>query len=101
MAGTWQEIVRDQLDLFRERALDAVKETGANAEVVADAGRPADALLELSGHVDLLVIGSRRWGPAARALLGSTGRRASTTQAVPCWPSRGRRAEPSSPSSCQ
>ncbi len=73
MSGTWQEIVRDQLDLLRERALDAAKETGANVEVVADAGRPADALLELSGCVDLLVIGSRRWGPAARVLLGSTG----------------------------
>jgi nucleotide-binding universal stress UspA family protein len=73
MAGTWQEIVEDELDLLRERALDAVKETGANAEVVTDAGRPANALLELSGRVDLLVIGSRRWGPAARVLLGSTG----------------------------
>jgi nucleotide-binding universal stress UspA family protein len=73
MAGMWQELIQDQLDLFRERALDAVKETRANVEVVADAGRPADALLELSGYVDLLVIGSRRWGPAARVLLGSTG----------------------------
>lgn len=36
-------------------------------------GRPADALVALSGRVDLLVIGSRRWGPAARVLLGSTG----------------------------
>ena len=41
------------------------------AEAVA--GRPADALLALSGDVDLLVIGSRRWGPATRVLLGSTG----------------------------
>jgi nucleotide-binding universal stress UspA family protein len=35
--------------------------------------RPADALLELGADVDLLVIGSRRWGPVARLLLGSTG----------------------------
>ena len=33
----------------------------------------ADALLALSRKVDLLVIGSRRWGPMARVLLGGTG----------------------------
>jgi hypothetical protein len=33
----------------------------------------ADSLRELSGDVDLLVIGSRRWGPMARLLLGGTG----------------------------
>jgi nucleotide-binding universal stress UspA family protein len=36
-------------------------------------GRPADALMELCERVDLLVIGSRRWGGAARVLLGRTG----------------------------
>jgi len=36
-------------------------------------GRPASALLELSRGVDLLVIGSRRWGMVARLVLGSTG----------------------------
>jgi nucleotide-binding universal stress UspA family protein len=36
-------------------------------------GRPADALLRLAGEVGLVVIGSRRWGPVARMLLGSTG----------------------------
>lgn len=36
-------------------------------------GRSADALLALSGEVDLLLIGSRRWGAGARVLLGSTG----------------------------
>jgi nucleotide-binding universal stress UspA family protein len=36
-------------------------------------GRPADALLPFSEQVDLIVIGSRRWGPVARLLLGSTG----------------------------
>ena len=35
--------------------------------------RPAHALLELGADVDLLVIGSRRWGAVARLLLGSTG----------------------------
>lgn len=36
-------------------------------------GRPADALLELANDVDMIVIGSRRWGPPARLILGSTG----------------------------
>lgn len=73
MADSWREVVQEEVDLIRDRALDAVKEAGANVEVVAEPGRPADALRELSREVDLLVIGSRRWGPAARVLLGSTG----------------------------
>jgi nucleotide-binding universal stress UspA family protein len=36
-------------------------------------GRPADALPKLAGDVDLVVFGSRRWGPVGRMLLGSTG----------------------------
>ena len=36
-------------------------------------GRPADALLTFADEVDLTVVGSRRWGPAKRAPLGSTG----------------------------
>jgi nucleotide-binding universal stress UspA family protein len=72
-AGAWKEIVQEQVDLLRDRALDAVKNVGSRVEVVAEPGRPADGLLALSRGVDLLVIGSRRWGPAARVLLGSTG----------------------------
>jgi nucleotide-binding universal stress UspA family protein len=37
-------------------------------------GRPATALLELAGQAEAVVTGSRRRGPAARALLGSTSR---------------------------
>ena len=36
--------------------------------------RPADALLEWSGRSQLIVVGTRARGPAARALLGSTSR---------------------------
>jgi nucleotide-binding universal stress UspA family protein len=45
--------------------------TPGNAEVRR--GRPATLLRELSDDVDLLVIGSRRWGPMAHLLLGGTG----------------------------
>jgi nucleotide-binding universal stress UspA family protein len=58
------------LDELQESAMK-VLDTDARREVVR--GRPADALLALSRDVDLLVIGSRRWGPVARVLLGSTG----------------------------
>jgi nucleotide-binding universal stress UspA family protein len=45
--------------------------TAAHVEV--NRGRPAAALSKLAERVDLLVIGSRRWGTVARLLLGSTG----------------------------
>ena len=47
--------------------------TGADFTVEVGFGAPVDELIALSGEVDLLVIGSRRWGPAVRVLLGSTG----------------------------
>ncbi|HEX2104782.1 MAG TPA: universal stress protein [Solirubrobacteraceae bacterium] len=39
------------------------------------AGSGAQWLVELSERVDLLVVGSRRWGPVRRTLLGSTSAR--------------------------
>lgn len=42
-----------------------------SVEVARDV--PAASLLDLSTVTDLLVIGSRRWGPVARLLLGGTG----------------------------
>ena len=69
----WMTIVKDEQDALRRRADAAAAQTGAHVTAEAVAGRPADALLALSGDVDLLVIGSRRWGPATRVLLGSTG----------------------------
>ena len=73
MTTEWQAIVREELGSLRKHAAEAAHRTGASVETQAVPGRPADALLQLSGDVDLLVIGSRRWGPAARVLLGSTG----------------------------
>ena len=56
------------------RALDQVlallpSGVAATSEVVV--GSPADALTALSGRVDLLVCGSRAYGPARHVLLGS------------------------------
>ena len=62
-----------ELELLRERALTAAHPLDPSAQVDVRRGRPADALLDLCADVDLLVVGSRRWGPVARVLLGSTG----------------------------
>ena len=70
----WEAAVEGSLESLQAELAGAVQATGvdgARAEVVR--GRPADALLRLAGTVDLLVIGSRRWGAVARLVLGSTG----------------------------
>ena len=70
----WDELLEPQVAALLERAQSASEATGAElAEVDVRRGRPADALVELCEQVDLLVIGSRRWGAIARVLLGGTG----------------------------
>jgi nucleotide-binding universal stress UspA family protein len=73
VATEWRGAVAEE----EQRLLDEIRAAtrAIDAQVSAEVlrGRPADALLALSGDVDLLVIGSRRWGPTARVLLGSTG----------------------------
>jgi nucleotide-binding universal stress UspA family protein len=69
----WEEAISAEVDRRAAEARSAAKRAGARARTEVKRGRPADALLALSEQVDLLVIGSRRWGPVARVLLGSTG----------------------------
>ena len=45
----------------------------ADGEVVE--GDPADELVRASAHADLVVVGSRGWGPARRVMAGSTAQR--------------------------
>lgn len=73
MIEEWESVVGDHLRSLRDRAAAKADEPGVTVTVKSVAGRPADALLSMSSEVDLLVIGSRRWGPVARVLLGSTG----------------------------
>jgi nucleotide-binding universal stress UspA family protein len=68
-----QEIVETKKRSLRAQAAGVAHQLGANANTAATTGRPSDALLALSDEVDLLVIGSRCWGPPARVVLGSTG----------------------------
>jgi nucleotide-binding universal stress UspA family protein len=69
----WDEVIEQEVRSLREEAQTAAKTTGADVEVEVLRGRPAEALLKFSGDDELLVIGSRRWGAAARLMLGSTG----------------------------
>jgi nucleotide-binding universal stress UspA family protein len=69
----WNELLGPAVDALRENAEAAVRATGADAEAQVLAGDPARVLGQLATEVDLLVIGSRRWGAAARVLLGSIG----------------------------
>jgi nucleotide-binding universal stress UspA family protein len=67
------EVIQAEMERIQEQAVAAGRRTEARPDVAVARGRPADALLAMSETVDLLVIGSRRWGPAARLFLGSTG----------------------------
>ena len=69
----WNDAVWEQERRLGTLAGAAREAAGVSSTCGVLRGRPADALLALSHRVDMLVIGSRRWGPAARALLGSTG----------------------------
>jgi len=69
----WGEAISAEMEEIRAGAIAAGERIGAQLDVGVARGRPADVLLELSEDLDLLVIGSRNWGPAARVLLGSTG----------------------------
>lgn len=74
IAAEWHEVISEESQRLGEHAAAAAARVSeAPVRVDALCGRPADALLSLSEEVDLLVIGSRRWGPAARVLLGITG----------------------------
>jgi nucleotide-binding universal stress UspA family protein len=71
---SWEEMMAEEEQLLRqsiEGALGTLKTADATVEI--ERGRPSKALVALSEQVDLLVIGSRRWGPLARLLLGGTG----------------------------
>jgi nucleotide-binding universal stress UspA family protein len=71
--ASWEANVLADMESLREQAAVASRGLGVKVNVDIQRGRPAKSLLALSDSVDLLVVGSRRWGPVARLLLGSTG----------------------------
>ena len=69
----WEKAVDDEIGQLQQQ-VDRVVE-GAGIEVIREVvrGAASTSLAALSAEVDLIVIGSRRWGTAARLLLGGTG----------------------------
>ena len=65
--GDWAQTLEDGRKYAQEK-LESLEGVGATAVF----GRPSDELAAFSERVDLLVVGSRSYGPIRRLLLGST-----------------------------
>ena len=77
----------EEAERHRREAAEVVRRLVDEAGVLASGGtivgRPREELLALSRRVDLLVVGSRGWGPVRRLLLGSTSNRLMRESACP------------------
>jgi nucleotide-binding universal stress UspA family protein len=69
----WDEVIEPKVESLREDAQREASATGAEVAVEVIPGSPPEQLIALSREVDLMVIGSRRWGSASPVPLGSTG----------------------------
>ncbi len=70
---SWREVMDEEVASLRQTIETATAEVPTTVTVQVKRDVSSTSLRELSGEVDLLVIGSRRWGPMARLLLGGTG----------------------------
>ena len=70
---SWDEIMEEQATSLRHDAEAATAGLSVPVTVDIDRDVPAASLLDFSLAIDLLVIGSRRWGPMARLVLGGAG----------------------------
>lgn len=71
--SSWRRSLDEQrsaADALLDRALAGLTDVDVEGSVVT--GAPVHVLSETAGSSDLLVLGSRRWGPVARLALGST-----------------------------
>ncbi|HEX7298285.1 MAG TPA: universal stress protein [Solirubrobacteraceae bacterium] len=71
----WIERMRQYAREHVDEALGIVDELGAEGSGEIVIGSPVEELVEFSRGVDVLVVGSRGWGPVRRLLLGSTAER--------------------------
>ncbi|HTU98013.1 MAG TPA: universal stress protein [Solirubrobacteraceae bacterium] len=69
----WDEVMDDEVVSLRTRIEAATAQLSVPISIEVDRDVPSASLLDLSAAADLLVIGSRRWGPLARLVLGGTG----------------------------
>jgi nucleotide-binding universal stress UspA family protein len=70
---SWNEVMDDEAAALRSSIEAATAGLSVPVTVTIDRDVAATSLLDVSLATDLLVIGSRRWGPMARLLLGGTG----------------------------
>jgi nucleotide-binding universal stress UspA family protein len=90
----WLDQVRHDGREHVDEAIRTLEQRGVTASGdVAVGGSAAEELVELSHDVDLIVVGSRGWGPVRRLLLGSTSDRLVREAACPghCGPTPGER----------
>ena len=69
----WRESVDDRIAGVEAAMSERIAALQRPATLEIRRGSPSNVLTELSQEVDLLVFGSRRWGPVARLVLGGTG----------------------------
>lgn len=69
----WELAVEQDMETLGQAADAAVRLMDGRADTHVYRGRPSQVLIELCRDLDLLVIGSRRWGAFSRLLAGSTG----------------------------
>jgi nucleotide-binding universal stress UspA family protein len=89
VAGKFGKDVEDVMGEHRVRAEKTAREAlaqlgdEAHGEVEGSVGDPADTLIRVSQHVDLLVCGSRSYGPLRAVMLGGVTRRVVTEARCP------------------
>jgi nucleotide-binding universal stress UspA family protein len=90
--ASWEHERKDMIDVegghlvvAEEHLRDVIADLGGDVAVEAEAfnGHPADEIVRLSGLVDLMVVGSRGYGPRRAVLLGSVSRRLMDEAASP------------------
>jgi nucleotide-binding universal stress UspA family protein len=69
----WQQIWDGRREAAQAAAEQAVSPLCLNAEVTATVGDPGVELRDLTERIDLMVVGSRRWGRLARMVVGGVG----------------------------
>ena len=84
-AGPAREAAERTRAALEATVADAIAELADRVPAAGEVlvGDPADALAGVSPHLDLLVMGSRGYGPGLAALLGSVSRRVTMTARCP------------------
>jgi nucleotide-binding universal stress UspA family protein len=79
----WIEHAQQEGGEELDEAIQTLQGLGVQASGDVEVGSPVEELVALSSAVDLVVVGSRGWGPVRRLLLGSTSERLVREAACP------------------